>query len=103
MGDFLPPMRCPTEEDEYLFKLNKFHLTMPMARYGNRPIRVGVNIQKKSVPTFTSGNTEQDCTTNSKQLHECEVRVTRTVTPYCKYSNFILFCKTFLKNKSKKF
>ena len=47
MGDFLPPMRCPTEEDEYLFKLNKFHLTMPMARYGNRPIRVGVNIQKK--------------------------------------------------------
>ena len=47
MGDFLPPMRCPTEEDEYLFKLNKFHLTMPMAHYGNRPILVGVNIQKK--------------------------------------------------------
>lgn len=46
MGDFLP-QRCPIEEDEYLFKLNKFHLTMPMARYGNRPIRVGVNIQKK--------------------------------------------------------
>ena len=61
MGDFLSPMRCPMEEDEHLFELNKFHRTTPMARYGNRLIRVGVNIQK-SVPTFTSGNTEQDCT-----------------------------------------
>ena len=34
---------------------------MPMARYDIRSIRVWVNIQK-SVPTFTSGNTEQDCT-----------------------------------------
>lgn len=49
------------EEDEYLFELNKFHRTTPAARYDSRPIRLEVNIQK-SVPTFTSGNTEQDCT-----------------------------------------
>lgn len=81
MGDFLPPMRCPTEEDEYLFKLNKFHLTMPMARYGNRPIRVGVNIQKKVFRLSQAGTPSKIAPHNSKQLHECEVRVTRIATP----------------------
>lgn len=46
MGDFLP-QRYPMEENELLFELNKFHRTTPMARYGSRPIRLEVNIQKK--------------------------------------------------------
>ena len=45
-----------------------------MTRYGKCPIQVKVDIQKESVPTFTSGNTEQEYH-NSKQLREREVRI----------------------------
>ena len=101
MGDFLP-QRCPMEENELLFELNKFHRTTPMARYGSRPIRLEVNIQKKC-SDFHKWEHRARLHHNSKQLHDCEVRITRTATPYYKYSDFILFCKIFLKNKSKKF
>lgn len=74
-----------------------------MARHGNRPIQVGVNIQKKVFRLSQAGTPSKIAPHNSKQLHECEVRVTRIATPHYKYSNFILFCKIFLKNKSKKF
>lgn len=101
MGGFLS-QRCPMEEDEYLFELNKFHRTTPAARCGKCPIRLEVNIQKKC-SDFHKWEHRARLHHNSKQLHDCEVRITRTATPYYKYNNFILFCKTFLKNKSKKF
>ena len=101
MGDFLS-QRCPMEEDEYLFELNKFHRTTPMTRCGKYPIRFEVNMQKKC-SDFHKWEHRARLHHNSKQLHECEVRVTRIATPHYKYSNFILFCKIFLRNKSKKF
>ena len=79
-GRFLATDEMSHRGDEYLFKLNKFHLTMPMARYGNRPIRVGVNIQKKC-SDFHKREHRARLHHNSKQLHECEVRVTRIATP----------------------